>query len=98
MVLDDKDRGFLENIIDNVISQIPSTVDMARTISKVRQFQIENPNDFVLGMAWGEIFKTFSGYYAQIHSRVMTDEESNKVADIIENRTKEIKEAIFKCG
>jgi len=93
MVLGDQIRGKVEKIIDEVISGIPKNVDMARTISAAKEFQIKNPDDFALGIAWGVILRAISECYVTMYDRVPSE-----VSDIVIKRTKEIKEAIFKCG
>jgi len=98
MVLDAEMRGNLEKVIDNAISKIPKTVDMARTVTAVRELQIKNPDDFALGLAWGDIIRAFSERYALKHSGLPSEEETSEISDIVMKRTKEIKEAIFKCG
>jgi len=62
MVLGDQIRGKVEKIIDEVILGIPKNVDMARTISTAKEFQIKNPDDFALGIAWGVILRAISEY------------------------------------
>ena len=98
MVLGDQIRGKLEKIIDQEISGVPNTVDMARTVSAAKEFQIKNPDDFALGIAWGGIIRAFSERYVTMYGRVPSGEEMSEASDIVIKRTKEIKEAIFKCG
>ena len=98
MVLDEEMRGILEKVIDHTISKIPKIVDMARTVSAIRELQIKNPDDFVLGLAWGDIIRAFSERFALKRSGVPSEEETGEISNIVMKRTKEIKEAIFKCG
>jgi len=98
MVLGDQIRGKVEKIIDEVISGIPKNVDMTRTVSAAKEFQIKNPDDFALGIAWGVILGAISECYVTMYDRVPSEEEMSEVSDIVIKRTKEIKEAIFKCG
>ena len=98
MVLDDQMRGKLEKIIDQSILGVPQTVDMARIVSAAKEFQIKNPDDFALGITWGVILRAISECFATMYDRMPSEEERNEISDIVLKRTKEIKEAIFKCG
>ena len=98
MVLGDQIRGKVEKIIDEVISGIPKNVDMARTISAAKEFQIKNPDDFALGITWGVILRAISECFVTMYDRMPSEEERYEISDIVIKRTKEIKEAIFKCG
>ena len=98
MSLDVEMRGHLEKIIDSVILTISGGVELARAVTKAKEFQIENSDDFTVGLAWGEIITEFSGLYVTKYGRRPSEEEISQASDIVIKRTKEIKEAIFKCG
>ena len=98
MVLNEQMRGSLEKTIDHTILKIPKIVRMARTVSAAKEFQVKNPDDFALGLAWGYIIRAFSVHYATKYHGMPSEEEMNELSDIVIKRTKEIKEAIFKCG
>ena len=59
MVLDEHDRGFLENLIDSEIKEVPSTMEMARMPRYQKEWQIQNDGDLVLGWFVGVIFSIF---------------------------------------
>jgi len=97
-LLDDNDRGFLENLIDKQIQGVEDIVSIARNENNKKEWQIQNDGDFTLGWALGVIFNDFALYYSQFHKAYMDQEQVNQAINIISKRIREIKEAIFKCG
>ena len=75
MGLSSEDRSFIEKTIDRTKESI-KTDALGFQFPKVKQaFQIENSQDFVFGMAYGEIIQAFSDNFMTIHNRVVTKEE-----------------------
>jgi len=98
MVLNEHDRGFLENLIDEEIKQVPSTMEIARMPRYQMEWQIKSDADLVLGWSIGSIFAGFVKYYTDLHKGGFPPGDSGQAVDIIIKRIREIKEAIFKCG
>ena len=98
MVLDERDRGYLENLIDREIALVPSTMELARTPGYQKEWQIQSDADLVLGWAVGDIFTGFGMYYTNLHKITLTPEDLAQVVTIVIKRVREIREAIFKCG
>lgn len=98
MVLDEYDRGYLENLIDREIKLVPSTMELARMPRYQKEWQIKSDADLVLGWAVGDIFTGFGMYYANLHKETLPPEDLDQAVDIVIKRVREIREAIFKCG
>jgi len=98
MVLDEHDRGFLENLIDREIKEVPSTMQLARTPLYQKEWQIKSAADLVLGWTIGVIFTQFGMYYINLHKGILPQEDLDQSVDIVTKRVREIREAIFKCG
>ncbi|MDE1862704.1 MAG: hypothetical protein KGI33_07320 [Thaumarchaeota archaeon] len=98
MALDHLDRGFLEKEIDNQIVTMPVTMRLARTGEFTVMANIQNHGDFCLGYAIATIMRATLDHYFNRHRISMPREEQQELATVINNRTKEIREAIFKCG
>ncbi len=96
--LSDVARGKLENIIDQCIAQIPHAIQVCRTPGFTELVGVKEESDFVLGFIYGNIFSGFALYYAAQHGFPPKPELNEVLGTIVFNRTKEIKEAIFKCG
>jgi len=94
--LDVGTRGTLERIIDKTINHIPHQVRLFRL--KKTKLQIKDENEFVYGLAFGDIYGTFLLYFASIMERQPTDNELDEMIDIIDRRAREIRDAIFKAG
>ncbi len=98
MVLDSRDRGYLENLIDNEIKEVPNTMEIARAPRYQKEWQIQSDVDLVLGWTVGVIFTRFGSYYANFHNENLALEDLDQAVDIVIKRVREIKEAIFNCG
>ncbi len=96
--LSDADRGKLENIIDQQITQIPHAIQVCRTPGFNDLVGIKEESDFVLGFIYGNIFSGFAHYYVAKYGFPPKPELNQALGTVVFNRTKEIKEAIFKCG
>ena len=96
--LSNVDRGYLEQTIDNQISQIPDLSLLIHTDQFKQHYQFTNSEDMIFGMVLGSIYNNFSNYYINVY-RIMAPPESVAEANsIIFKRLEEIKEAISKCS
>jgi hypothetical protein len=59
MVIDAPMRGVLEQYIDSIVIAIPNIIQVFFGSSNKSQLQIQNKNDFVLGVALGNIQNAF---------------------------------------
>ena len=60
------------------------------------RMQIQNENDFVLGITLGIINQRFLYEFIDLNQRPPDNEELSQVVDIIFSRTAEMRETIFK--
>ena len=98
MALDNEDRAFLENTFDSIINQVPIIMTMARTEEYKKFFQYRDEGDVVLALAMGMIYGGFVQYFITRHERNINPDETGETNGVILRRTREIKDAIFKCG
>jgi len=98
VALDNEDRAFLEKTIDSIINQVPIIMTMARTEEYKKFFQYRDEGDVVLALAMGMIYGGFVQYFITRHERNINPDETGETNGVILRRTKEIKDAIFKCG
>ena len=98
MALDNEDRAFLEKTIDSTVKQIPNFVKMARMEVYQKYAQYKEADDFVLGFAIGIIYGGFVEHFITRQQRRPSEDEIGEANEVILRRTREIKEAIFKCG
>jgi hypothetical protein len=98
MAIDLTMRGLLEQYIDSIVIAIPNIVRVFFDPSKKVQLQIQNENDFALGIALGNIQNAFLTSFVSIQARYPTLEELEEISNIIFKRTPEIRNAIFSAG
>lgn len=100
MSLDVLERGFVEQIIDQKIAQIPWMLKFVRTTEYKKLFQINNEEDYIYGMIHGQILEKYLTYHSMMYPKITAEniEKLQEVSKIIGNRSKEIKETIFKTG
>jgi len=60
--------------------------------------QYKDESDVVLALSTGMIYGAFVQYFITKNQRDVNPEEINESNQVILRRTREIKEAIFKCG
>lgn len=99
------DRGMLEKIIDAQIKQIPKYVEFARDEHVKKGLMLNSDYDFVMGQAYNGIVSSFSSYYFNKITTMLTilnvEEFKNQMQEIVNviiNRMPEIRKAIFDCG
>ncbi|MFZ1076405.1 MAG: hypothetical protein WAN47_03120 [Nitrosotalea sp.] len=95
MALDSVERGTLEKLIDRTVESIPSWIKEIREIKK--ELQIKEEGDYALGFAWGHIYTDFRNYLVNMRGKNF-DDELAEFGAILNKRTKEMKEAIFRSG
>ena len=98
MVLTDNTRGNLENLIENTITAVPQLVELGRNESFRKEFNIREEGDLTLGIVWGYIIRGFQDSFVLDYNRLPNDLELLDMMTVVFKRTREIKEAIFKCG
>jgi hypothetical protein len=98
MVLDERTRGRLEQIIDNFIQGTPNIVKSLFDPQERARWQIQNQNDFSMGLALGIIFGGFWCDYITTYHKNPTQEEQKEVKSIIFRRMSEVRNAIFDVG
>ena len=98
MVLDDRTRGILENQIDKAIKTIPQLAKLSQREDFRKYFQLKEESDFMVGLVWGYALRAFQDMFILDHSRLPNEMETSDAMTIVFKRTKEIREAIFKCG
>ena len=98
MILDEKTRGRLEQIIDNSIQSTPNIVKLLFNQQVRKRWSIENQNDFSLGFALGTIQNEFWTQFYNEYGRKPYQEELLEISDIIFKRVPEICNAIFNAG
>ena len=97
MTLSNEDIGKLENIIDQCIAQIPNVIQVCRTPGFIGVVGVKEELEIVLGFIYGNIFSGFGHYFVAKHGFPPKPELNEAIGKVVFNRTKEIKEAIFKC-
>jgi len=98
MVLDDRTRGILENQIDKAIENIPNLAKLSQREDFRKHFQLKEESDFMVGLVWGYVLRAFQDMFILDYSRLPNEMETSDAMTIVFKRTKEIREAIFKCG
>jgi len=98
MVLDVKTRGTLENEIDKAIKKIPDLAKLTQKEDFRKNFQVREESDFMVGIIWGYVLRSFQDFFVLDYNRLPNQIETLDAMSIVFKRTKEMKEAIFKCG
>jgi len=98
VALDNEDRAFLEKTIDSIINQVPTIMTMVRTEEYKKFIQYKDEWDVVLALAMGMIYGVLTQYFITRHERNTNPDETSESNQVILRRTREIKDAIFKCG
>jgi hypothetical protein len=78
--------------------QSPSIVKVFFDPSKKAQLQIQNDNDFVLGVALGNIQNAFLTTFVSTQARYPSPEELTDISNVIFKRIPEIRDAIVSAG
>jgi hypothetical protein len=87
-------KGSLNRLIDR------TTVSFHTVMSSLRidkaYFHIQNEPDYALGLAHGMILTGFMSEFKDHNKREPNQEEMIEMSKVLFNRTKELREAIFK--
>ena|SRR5919199_6078414 len=94
MVIDAAMRGILEQYIDSIVIAIPNIVQVFFDHSHKAQLHIQNENDFVLGVALGNIQNAFLTTFVSLQARYPDPEELQEISNVIFKRVPEIRDAI----
>jgi hypothetical protein len=95
MVIDAAMRGVLEQYIDSIVIAIPNIVQVFLGSPNKSQLQIQNKDDFVLGVALGNIQNAFLTTFVSLQARYPTPDELAEISDVIFRRIPEIQDAIL---
>jgi hypothetical protein len=95
MVIDAALRGVLEQYIDPMVIAIPNIVQVFLGSPNKSPLQIQNKNDFVLGVALGNIQNAFLTTFVSLQARYPTPDELAEISDVIFRRIPEIQDAIL---
>jgi hypothetical protein len=95
MVIDAALRGVLEQYIDSIVIAIPNIVQVFLGSPNKSQLQIQNKDDFVLGVALGNIQNAFLTTFVSLQARYPTPDELAEISDVIFRRIPEIQDAIL---
>ena len=99
VALQQKDRSVLQAMIDEEIAKIPQLVRNLRLPEFRGFFQIKNEGEYVYGYTHGSIVGKFETYYFVVHSgKKPSGDEVDEIAKMIFQKSKDIREAIFKTG
>jgi hypothetical protein len=98
MALDDTMRVDLEKYIEKVIAEIPDAVSFLLSPSNKAQLQIENRDDFVFGLALGNIQGMLATHFYNKKGRLLNEEEFKEAGSIMFKRVGDIHKAIFNAG
>jgi uncharacterized protein len=93
MAIDATMRGLLEQYIDSIVIAIPNIVKVFFDPSN-KALQIQNENDFALGVALGNIQNAFLTTFVSIQARYPDQEEIEQINTIISKRVSDIRNSI----
>ena len=96
-MLDEKMRGSLELIIDQVVTSLPQRLYLLQR-GEAAALQVKNESDYTLGFAHGAIRPGFHSAFIMLRGRPPNDEEAMEAESVTYNRTPELRNAIFKSG
>jgi hypothetical protein len=97
-MLDNNIRGSLDQMIDQMVSTLPTTLLWLREGKRKADLHINNEKDFALGFAYVEIKATLNANFHMLKSRPPKLEETREADMIIYNRIDELRDAIFRSG
>jgi hypothetical protein len=77
-MLDNNIRGSLDQMIDQVVSTLPTTLLWLREGKRKTDLHIDNEKDFALGFAYGAIKATLDATLLMLKSRLPKLEETRR--------------------
>ena len=99
VALKEKDRTMLHTMINEEISKIPGLARNLQLPEFRDFFQIKDESEYVYGYTHGSIVGKFETYYFIIHSgKKPSSDEVDEITKTLFQRSKDIREAIFKTG
>jgi hypothetical protein len=97
-MLDNNIRVSLDQMIDQMVSTLPTSLLWLREGKRKADLHIDNEKDFALGFAYGAIKATPNATFLMLKSKPPKLEETREADVIIYNRIDELREAIFRSG
>jgi hypothetical protein len=91
-------RGYLEQMIDEAIRDIPYTVKLYRDERRMKTYQYKSAEDFVMGMTIGRIMFGFGIRFKELNQRSFKPEEIDEMNKIIYKHIPEMRSAIMDAG
>jgi hypothetical protein len=93
-MLDSNIRGSLDQIIDQMIGSLPTTLLWLREAGLKATLHIENEKDYALGYAHGVIKASFLSTFFMQNKRQPDAEETIEADTVIYKRTAELRDSI----
>lgn len=97
MGLTPTDRGVLEKLVDESLEYCPPFVNLLRDKDSPIGKHLKNVEDYVLGQMHGFVIGGYLDYISKQYT-LPTPELLDEIQQVLQNRTPEMKEAIFKQG
>ena len=97
-MLDNNIRVSLDQMIDQMVSTLPTTLLWLHEGKRKADLHIDNEKDFALGFAYVAIKATLNTNFLILRSRPPKLEETSEADMIICNRIDELRDAIFRSG
>jgi hypothetical protein len=95
-MLDSNIRGSLDQMIDQMVSTLPTTLLWLREGKRKADLHIDNEKDFALGFAYGAIKAILNATFLMLKSKPPKLEETREADMIIYNRIDELRDAVFR--
>jgi hypothetical protein len=93
-MLDSNIRGSLDQIIDQMVGSLPTTLSWLREAGLKAALHIDNEKDYALGYAHGVIKTSFLSAFFMQNKRQPEAEETIEADTIIYKRTAELRDSI----
>ena len=91
-MLDEKTRGSLELIIDQVVTSLPQILYSLQR-GEAAALQVKNESDYASSFAHGAIRASFHSAFITLRGRPPNDEETMEAESVTYNRTPELRNA-----
>ncbi len=98
MVFNAIDRGIVEQLFDKSISNVKTSVNVARDEMFKNGLYDKDGNDLALGFEIGIIHASFIAGFPMRNGRPLNSEEVKELFRITKEHLGRLKEAIFQCG
>jgi hypothetical protein len=100
MVLNEKERGALEKLIDYAVAMnVPAWLPYFRNEENKKRMQYQNGDDVVFGFIWGAVMGSYlPTLMPRLMSGTLNMEDLDEVKSIVYNRSDEIRQKIYESG